>query len=254
MSKKESKLPEVKQEPIVGDGVLDTWQEIAASPTVRIPEKSEIFPPDEAKLYADGCDFPETSDYVIVAAEIDFLFDVSGHIVEVGFGPGNLCGELLTIGDDTTKITGVDGSPVMVAHAENKFSSEVASGRMKFIEGLAQNLPLPDNSVDGIVCFNTFHQFADDERTFEALKEMVRVLKPGGWGLIRDFKRGAPNQEEFIDKRATKEEIKELLRVSLGAARTPDEFRNFLTQIPGIEFSVEDTPDPWRLPEPSVNG
>lgn len=218
---------------------------------VRIPEKNEIFPPDEAKIYAEGCDFPETSDYAIVAAEIALEFGekgrISGEIVEVCPGPGNLCGELLNIG--AHKVIGIDGSPVMVAHAKNKFKQQISNGQMEFMEGSAQNLPLPDNRVDGIVNFNSFHQFSNDQRAFDALKEMVRVLKPGGWGLVRDFKRGASNQAEFIDKRATREEIKKLLSDSLDAAFTPEEFRNFLKQIPGIEFSVTDTKDPWRLSE-----
>ncbi len=217
----------------------------------RVPERAEIFPPREAEVYANGCDFPETSDYAIVAAEIAFAFGnhdrISGHIVEICPGPGNLCGELLDIGAE--KVTGIDGSHVMLDHAKNKFPHQIKNGQMDFKLGMAQDLPLPDNFVDGIVNFNSFHQFADDQRAFNALREMARVLKPGGWGLIRDFKRGAPNQAEFIDKRATKEEIKKLLADSLEAAFTSDEFRNFLQQIPDIEFSVVDTQNPWRLAE-----
>lgn len=220
-------------------------------PGARVPERVEIFEPVEAMTYAEGCDFPETSDYAIVAAEIALEFGndgkIAGHIVEVCPGPGNLCGELLDIG--AKKVTGIDGSPVMINHARRKFSQQTADGHMDFISGLAQHLPLADNSVDGIVNFNSFHQFRDDERAFDALREMTRVVKPGGWGLIRDFKRGSPNQAEFIDKRATKNEIKEMLRASLTAAFTPDEFTRFLEKIPGIEFSVRDTQDPWRLAE-----
>jgi len=220
-------------------------------PGVRIPERVEIFEPLEAMKYAEGCDFPETSDYAIVAAEIALEFGkdgrISGHIVEVCPGPGNLCGELIDIG--AQKVTGIDGSPVMIDHARKKFSEQISTGQMEFIPGLAQQLPLSDSSVDGIVNFNSFHQFRADERAFGALSEMARVLKPGGWGLIRDFKRGTPQQAQFIDKRVTREDIKEMLKVSLTAAFTPEEFTGFLEKIPGIDFSVKDTQDPWRLPE-----
>lgn len=219
--------------------------------SVRIPERVEIFDPSEAITYIEGCDFPRTSDYAIVAAEIarEFGdgFGINGHIVEVCPGPGNLCGELVDIG--ATQVTGIDGSPVMIAHVKNKFREQIIAGQMDFKLGMAQSLPLADNSVDGIVNFNSFHQFADDQRAFEALQEMARVLKPGGWGLVRDFKRGA--SQEAIDQRLekTKPEIKPLLLDSLTAAFTSDEFRHFLDQIPGITFIVEDTKNPWRLPE-----
>ncbi|MEK7587853.1 MAG: class I SAM-dependent methyltransferase, partial [Patescibacteria group bacterium] len=214
-------------------------------------EACEIFDAPEARTYIDGCDFPQTSDYAIVASEIAREFGnsgrISGHIVEVCPGPGNLCGELLTVG--AQKVTGVDGSPVMLAHARKKFQEQIAASEMGFREGLAQRLPLADHSVDGIVNFNSFHQFADDQRAIEALREMARVLKPGGWGLVRDFKRGA--SQDAIDTRLekTKPEIVPLLLASLQAAFTADEFREFLCQIPGIEFSVVDTENPWRLSE-----
>lgn len=217
----------------------------------RVPEGVEIFLPFEAQTYINGCDFPKTSDYAIVAAEIALMFGqqgkITGHIVEVCPGPGNLCQELLEIGAE--KVIGIDGSPVMLHHATGKFRSEIAHGLMEFKQGLAQDLPLPEYSVDGIVNFNSFHQFGGDQRAFDALREMVRVLKPGGWGLVRDFKRGSDHEAEFIDKRATKPEIKQLLADSLLAAFTTQEFTDFLRQIPGIEFCVVDTPDPWRLSE-----
>ena len=47
--------------------------------------------------------------------------------------------------------------------------------------GSAQQIPLEDSSVDAVVCAQSFHWFA----TPEALKEICRVLKPGGaLGLV----------------------------------------------------------------------
>lgn len=217
----------------------------------RIPENSEIFPPDEAKIYAEGCDYPESADYTIVAVEIAVLFGndgkINGRIVEVCPGPGNLCGELLNLG--ATKVIGVDASPAMIAHASQKFAEQIVSGRMMFVLGWAQQLPFPDDSVDGIVNFNSFHQFSSFERAQKALEEMARVLEPGGWGLVRDFKRGASLEAVQERLKHTKPEIAPLLLASLDAAFTPDEFRRMLTPIPNIEFSVVDTEDPRRLSE-----
>jgi ubiquinone/menaquinone biosynthesis C-methylase UbiE len=47
--------------------------------------------------------------------------------------------------------------------------------------GFAQHIPLDDASIDVVVCAQSFHWFA----TYEALKEIHRVLKPGGaLGLV----------------------------------------------------------------------
>jgi SAM-dependent methyltransferase len=43
-------------------------------------------------------------------------------------------------------------------------------------DGTAESIPLPDESVDALTCAQAFHWF----RAEEALKEMHRVLRPGG--------------------------------------------------------------------------
>ncbi|MBI4999157.1 hypothetical protein HZB97_00040, partial [Candidatus Gottesmanbacteria bacterium] len=48
--------------------------------STRIPEENEVFDKPEAKLYAEGCDYPESSDYAIVAEEIAALFGNDGKI------------------------------------------------------------------------------------------------------------------------------------------------------------------------------
>lgn len=218
----------------------------------RIPEKVEIFEPGEAKLYAIACgDDLKTFDYKMVSAEIAHEFGnagrISGVVVEVCPGPGNLCGELLDIG--AQKVIGVDGSPIMIDHASNKFRELIADGRMEFVPGMAQQLPLPNNAVAGIVNFNSFHQFANEQRAFQALQEMARVLKPGGWGLVRDFKRGA--SLDIIEERLkhTKPHIVPFLIDSIIASFSSDEFEQMLKQIPNIESRVVDTEDPHRFGE-----
>ncbi len=52
---------------------------------------------------------------------------------------------------------------------------------LEVLAGSAESIPLPDSSVDAVVCAQAFHWFA----TAAALREMRRVLKPGGvLGLI----------------------------------------------------------------------
>ena len=47
---------------------------------------------------------------------------------------------------------------------------------MKTLAGTADAIPLPDESVDAVVCAQSFHWFA----TPQALAEIQRILKPGG--------------------------------------------------------------------------
>lgn len=56
-----------------------------------------------------------------------------------------------------------------------------AYGNVEALAGTASSIPLPDGSVDAIICAQAFHWFATDE----ALAEFKRVLAPGGMlGLV----------------------------------------------------------------------
>lgn len=43
-------------------------------------------------------------------------------------------------------------------------------------------LPFKDNTYDAIICIHVLEHIVDDET---ALKELLRILKPGGWALIQ---------------------------------------------------------------------
>ena len=58
----------------------------------RIPEESEMFTPEEAKLYIHGCDYPESVDDLLLAWEIEQRFGSLGDevILDAMCGPGKI--------------------------------------------------------------------------------------------------------------------------------------------------------------------
>ena len=204
----------------------------------RVLEPSEMFNEVEANLYIEGCDFPKTSDYIIPAVWIDNRFGVGGKtILEICTGPGNLALELSKLG--AQKVVGLDGDPTMINHARQK---EALSTGLEFQQGFVDSMPFEENQFDLAVVQNSLHQLFEP---LEAIKDMVRVLKPGGVGVIRDFDRLC--SQEALKKRLehTKPEIVPLLIDSILAAQTPAEFADMLNQIPEVEaFEITDVPDP----------
>jgi ubiquinone/menaquinone biosynthesis C-methylase UbiE len=53
---------------------------------------------------------------------------------------------------------------------------------VRYLDGTAEAIPLPDDSCDLALLYLSFHHFADQE---QALAELVRVLRPGGVVLLR---------------------------------------------------------------------
>lgn len=63
---------------------------------------------------------------------------------------------------------------------------------LKFIQGTAENIPMPDNSIDVVINVESCHAYGSVEKF---LSEVKRVLKPGGHLLLVDFRNERKNME-----------------------------------------------------------
>ncbi len=89
------------------------------------------------------------------------------RVADLGAGTGILTGELARLGAD---VVAVEPNRAMLAELRRQLPEVLAT------EGSAEAIPLPDQSVDAVLCGQAMHWF-DLER---ALPEIARVLTPGG--------------------------------------------------------------------------
>ena len=94
----------------------------------------------------------------------------NGLILDLGCGAGTYCRFLRRKG---FKIIGLDTSfPILKRAREFQGDEEIP-----LLNGDAYHLPLLDRSAEGVVCIGVLQTLSDEKR---ALKEISRVLKPGG--------------------------------------------------------------------------
>ena len=127
-------------------------------------------------------------DYVDLAQRISAQLPSGSSVLEVAPGPGYFCIELAKRGE--YNITGLDISQTMVQIATKKAAE--AGANATFQSGSASNIPFPAGTFDFLLCRAAFKNFA---KPVDALKEMCRVLKPGGRGVVIDLKRNASSKE-----------------------------------------------------------
>lgn len=60
------------------------------------------------------------------------------------------------------------------------------------------NIPLPNESIDLVTCFQVLHHVSSAERD-RLWGEINRILKPGGWVVIEDHNGNSSEFENFID-------------------------------------------------------
>jgi len=102
-------------------------------------------------------------------------------ILDVGCGDGVLATRLA---QDGAQVTGLDASADMLAAAHRR--ARAAGVEVDLVEGVAGNLPFPTGQFDCVVSVATLC-FVDDPRP--TIREMVRVLKPGGRLILGELGR-----------------------------------------------------------------
>jgi ubiquinone/menaquinone biosynthesis C-methylase UbiE len=102
--------------------------------------------------------------------------DASGLVADVGAGTGFLSAGALAVG---ARVIGIDSSDRMLDEARRRFGDERFEARAGEIDAL----PLTTGEVDVVLANMVLHHAPDPPR---AIREMSRVLKPGGRLVITD--------------------------------------------------------------------
>ncbi len=116
--------------------------------------------------------------------EISHLIKGDEIVLDVGAGSGYFS---LSIASKLTsgKVICLDLSEEMLHRLKGIANKKGLSSKIQILRGEASSINLENESVDLVVSNYLFHELAEPE---SVLREMIRVLKPGGWVIVTDFK------------------------------------------------------------------
>jgi ubiquinone/menaquinone biosynthesis C-methylase UbiE len=118
---------------------------------------------------------------------LDLAHVQPGHVVlDVGCGTGTLLLAAAERVGPSGAVHGVEPSPEMAAHARHKAAAHRAP--LVVVEGSADRLPYPPGSFDVIFCTLVWHHLPQSMQA-GAIREMRRVLRPGGCAVLVDWQR-----------------------------------------------------------------
>jgi ubiquinone/menaquinone biosynthesis C-methylase UbiE len=105
---------------------------------------------------------------------LELLGHAPGRVVDIGSGPGVFTAALLARG---SRVTEVDVSLEMLRQSRRRLPGEVDHPPVLFVEGGLPGLPFADATFDAALCIGVLAYMRDPA---ESLREIRRVLKPGG--------------------------------------------------------------------------
>lgn len=149
-----------------------------------------------------------------------------GSALDVACGSGKLTAELAKVVGKEGRVVGLDFSPRMLEVARHDHP------RLEFVEGDALNLPYADAAFDATTIAFGLRNLSDPVR---GLREMLRVVKPGGHAVVLEFVR--PPRGPVGS--AYRLYLRTLLPVVGGA----------LSGQPGAYRYLSETVDSYRTPE-----
>jgi ubiquinone/menaquinone biosynthesis C-methylase UbiE len=105
--------------------------------------------------------------------------DLGPNVLELGPGPG-LSTDVLRI--SCTRLTALEIDP----KAATTLSARLRGSNVEVIKGNATQMPFTDKEFSGAVSFTMFHHVPSRELQDQVLREVFRVLQPGGFFLGSD--------------------------------------------------------------------
>ncbi len=108
----------------------------------------------------------------------------NGRVLDIATGTGDVALTIAAKTPDSVVIIGEDFTQAMLLHGREKIAASSYADRIKLVNAPCEAIPHPGNLFDGVTIAFGIRNVVDRHA---GLREMYRVLKPGGRAVILEF-------------------------------------------------------------------
>lgn len=130
--------------------------------------------------------------------------------MDAGCGDGHVSMEARDMMDDEATIYAVDIYGPSIEDMEKEVEEKGIKNIIPIQSNIAEHIALEGNAVDICLLINVFHHFVAMKETDGAIKELKRIIKPGGKIAVMDYKKIDTGYGPPLKFKSSPEEIKEM--------------------------------------------
>lgn len=191
-------------------------------------EEADVYASAAAQKYLDEIDDSLVRQFVSIWQEAG---SPAGRLIDIGCGPGSIALKIAR-GTQGLSVVGADRSAAMIRLAHRALAQSGVELRARFLQADGNQLPFANATFDFVLSNSVLHHL---ENPGVVLREMARIVKPGGVVLLRDLCR--PSRLAFPLHvwwfgRYYSGLMRKLFQASVAAAYTADELAGLLESSP----------------------
>ncbi len=107
-----------------------------------------------------------------------------GRVLDVATGTGDVALEIASRTPESVLVVGEDFTQGMLVHGQGKIATSPYRDRIVLVNAPCESMPHPSGSFDGVTIAFGIRNVVD---RLAGLREMCRVLRPGGRAVILEF-------------------------------------------------------------------
>lgn len=151
--------------------------------------------------------------------------------LDVGSGTGTMTRRLAGIVGPEGRAVGIEPNGMLRQVAEARAAEDGTGATVEFCQGVATELPMPDDSVDVVWCERVLQHLPD---AGAAVVEIARVLRPGGRALLLDS-----DHESRVEAGMDPDASHAITRAFLGQVANPTAARHVRRQALAAGLTVD---------------
>ena len=173
---------------------------------MKMSSKTGLFPSNGHRIRG------RSTESFIDARDVISRLNLKGDEVfmDAGCGDGHVTMEAYDMMSDDATIYAVDVYEPSIEDLEKDLKKDGITNVIPIQSDIAGKIAIDDDIVDICLMINVFHHFVGEQAVQGAIRELKRVIKPGGKIAVMDYKKEDTGYGPPVKMKRSAEEVKEM--------------------------------------------